>query len=468
MFAAIIALLAAYWFLGGRLVRARSYPIHAIFRDARKLDKGADVRMAGVRVGLVSGIRLTSDSRARVDMVILNNYPIPEDSLARITTGGLIGDNYIEILPGSRARRLRSGERISSAQLAQFDQLIEQTGDLLRELQTSARALNEILGDEQTVAAMKRAVSSLGEAANSASELLGSARSVVADAAPQIERVLANLDAATTDAVNTGRQIREMIANDARPNLRAVMDEARETVENLNLAVQDAQRLIASFDRGTGELNQALARANAVAAQAEEMMVNLRAASGELRDMASDQEMQENVRRALRNTADASEQARELMTDLNRRFGRPSVRVSPAQRSAIPGYGANVDALWNADRGEYRLDANYTFAGGADAFYRIGCYSLGEGARLNLQLGRTLDSNNSFRYGLYASRLGLGYDMKLGESALLSADLFRPNDPQMEVRAILEMGKSLGLYTGVSDALHRDRRDLMLGLRYHK
>ena len=52
--AGIIILIAIYWFLGGLGLRASSYPIYAIFPNAQKLDKGAVVRMAGVKIGVVS------------------------------------------------------------------------------------------------------------------------------------------------------------------------------------------------------------------------------------------------------------------------------------------------------------------------------------------------------------------------------------------------------------------------------
>ncbi len=77
VFVGIVALIMAYWFLGGWSLRASSYPIYALFSDARTLDKGADVRMAGVKIGGVNHIGLTSTSKARVDIDIRNGNEMP-------------------------------------------------------------------------------------------------------------------------------------------------------------------------------------------------------------------------------------------------------------------------------------------------------------------------------------------------------------------------------------------------------
>ena len=108
VFAAFVALLSIYWFLGGFGLRGSTYPVYAIFDNVQKLDKGQDVRMAGVKIGIVSSVSLTPDSKARVDMLIDKGNVIPEGSVARITSGAMIGESYVEIVPseqdGGRAR----------------------------------------------------------------------------------------------------------------------------------------------------------------------------------------------------------------------------------------------------------------------------------------------------------------------------------------------------------------------------
>ena len=465
---AIAALIMVYWFLGGLSLQAASYPIYTIFSDARKLDKGADVRMAGVKIGWVRDIRLTRRSRARVGMRVWNGNDIPVDSVARITMGGFIGDNYVEVLPGSKDNYLRSGSRIRSGELVQFDQILADVGDVLKELKTSAAGINEILGDKEVLATVRETVMALNAAADSASELIESAKAVVSESSPEIQSALANLAAATGGAARISRQLEDMLVKDARPNIRLILSEAGEAVTDLSDAMAEANELIGDMREAAGTSNAALERLVTVATQASEMMAKLDEASAGIRDLTTDKELHDDLKRTIRNTAEASEQAKELMTRLNLKYGSGRSGPTRVQKSAIPEYGVSINSLWNTDDGNYRFDANYTFAGAGPAFYRAGAYNIGENTRLNLQGGITLDRRNAFRYGLYASRVGLGYDLGLGGGFLLSADLFRPNDPEMELRGVLGIGGGFGLYGGVADIFDKNKRDVLVGVRYNK
>ena len=468
VFIGIVALIMVYWFLGGLGLRAQSYTIYALFSDARTLDKGADVRMAGVKIGWVSGIGLTRGSKARVDMRIWNGNEIPIDSVARITAGGFIAENYMEILPGSKKKHLKSGGRIASGQLVQFDQVLVDVGELLEELKTSATGINEILGDKEMIASVKETIEALKSAAESASELVSSAEDVIDKSSPQIQSAFASLAAATDRAKKIADQFEDILIHDAKPNIDLILGQAAIAMINLKNTMADADELISEMRTGAATANEALQRLALVAEQAGEMMDRLNEAAGGIRDLATDQQLHSDLKRTAHNAAEASEQAKCLMINLNRKFGGLTSGPTYDQKSAIPQYGPSVDALWKTNRGKYRFDANYTFAGSGPMFYRIGAYNIGENTRLNLQGGTTLDRKNAVRYGLYASRVGLGYSFHSGDTFSASADLFRPNDPELELRGVLGVGAGFGLYGGVADVFDKDKRDVLVGVRYNK
>src|SRR3972149_8073017 len=98
VFLAMIALGVIFWFFGN--LGGGTYPMFAVFQDVLKLQRGAEVRMAGVWIGRAQEITLTRGKQARVEMLISRRYEdeVPRDSTARITTGGLmgVGDYYVE------------------------------------------------------------------------------------------------------------------------------------------------------------------------------------------------------------------------------------------------------------------------------------------------------------------------------------------------------------------------------------
>jgi phospholipid/cholesterol/gamma-HCH transport system substrate-binding protein len=80
----------------------KEYMVTADFTDIGGLKVRAPVTVAGVKIGEVSRIDLQpGELNARVTMKLRSDKKIPfEDSSARILTEGLIGSNYISIVPG--------------------------------------------------------------------------------------------------------------------------------------------------------------------------------------------------------------------------------------------------------------------------------------------------------------------------------------------------------------------------------
>lgn len=93
------------------------YEINAVFTNVGGLTTGADVVIAGVKVGKVVRISL-ADYNAKVTMKISNNVKIQEDSIASIKTKGLIGEKYIEINPGGSEIVLKANDTLRDTQPA--------------------------------------------------------------------------------------------------------------------------------------------------------------------------------------------------------------------------------------------------------------------------------------------------------------------------------------------------------------
>ncbi len=93
------------------------YVIKAIFDDASGVNIGTDVRLAGVKVGSVIGQRLDQETyQAVIDMNIDSSLKLPQDTSAKITTDGLLGDKYIALEPGGAEEMLKDGDALENTQ----------------------------------------------------------------------------------------------------------------------------------------------------------------------------------------------------------------------------------------------------------------------------------------------------------------------------------------------------------------
>ncbi|MEQ9693780.1 outer membrane lipid asymmetry maintenance protein MlaD [Shimia sp. SDUM112013] len=93
------------------------YPLTASFRSLEGVSVGTDVRLAGVKIGTVTDISLNPQTfRADTEFSVLNGIELPDDSAVVISSEGLLGGNFVEILPGGSPFNLEAGAEIEDTQ----------------------------------------------------------------------------------------------------------------------------------------------------------------------------------------------------------------------------------------------------------------------------------------------------------------------------------------------------------------
>jgi phospholipid/cholesterol/gamma-HCH transport system substrate-binding protein len=96
-----------------------TYQVEANFSNIGGLKPQASVKSAGVLVGRVTAITLDSKQyEARVVMSIDSRYTFPRDTIAKIMTSGLLGEQYIGLDPGGDTAMLKGGDAIKQTQSA--------------------------------------------------------------------------------------------------------------------------------------------------------------------------------------------------------------------------------------------------------------------------------------------------------------------------------------------------------------
>jgi phospholipid/cholesterol/gamma-HCH transport system substrate-binding protein len=109
--ACITYLFAAFGETG--LMNRPQYRIYAYFTSVSGLKKGARVEMAGVEIGSVSSISIDKERMlAKVELSIDKNIGLSEDIIASVKTSGIIGQKYIDILPGGSDTMLEPGDEV--------------------------------------------------------------------------------------------------------------------------------------------------------------------------------------------------------------------------------------------------------------------------------------------------------------------------------------------------------------------
>lgn len=120
--AGVLALALGFFAYAGSLsglggTRANSYELTASFRSAQGISVGTDVRLAGVKIGTVTGLDLNTQSfRADARFSVAQGIELPDDSAVLVSSEGLLGGNFVEIVPGGSPFNLEPGAEIEDTQ----------------------------------------------------------------------------------------------------------------------------------------------------------------------------------------------------------------------------------------------------------------------------------------------------------------------------------------------------------------
>lgn len=120
---ALVLLVAAVFLLfayeGSQLKVEAGYSVSGKFSNATGIALGSDVRIGGIKVGVVSGLDLDAETyEAIIKMQVRNATKLPKDSSAAIVSSGLLGEKFIQLTPGGDDRMLEEGGRIQFTQSA--------------------------------------------------------------------------------------------------------------------------------------------------------------------------------------------------------------------------------------------------------------------------------------------------------------------------------------------------------------
>lgn len=93
------------------------YDVVAKFNRADGVNVGTDVRLSGIKVGTVERMSLDPKTYNAVLTLALDNaVKLPQDSSVRITSEGLLGNQYLSIEPGSDMQTIMPGGEIENTQ----------------------------------------------------------------------------------------------------------------------------------------------------------------------------------------------------------------------------------------------------------------------------------------------------------------------------------------------------------------
>ena len=208
----------------------RRYRIWAEFRDVQGLATGAQVRVAGVKVGAVDEIRLLPD-KVRVALSLQRGVNVRENSIARLDFQALSGTRFVAIDPGSPDEKpLPPESTIHSEEPSGISQMVDE----LKQVAGSVRNLADSLNENQD-------------------RLLNNVNAMIEENRRSFGKTLENLNG-ITDKLNSGQGTLGRLLTDP-----LLYDEATATLSALRESFGDIRKVSHGLANGQGTLGKLLA-----------------------------------------------------------------------------------------------------------------------------------------------------------------------------------------------------------------
>ncbi len=304
--------LVALVFVGGvNLLRKKKVEYTTYFKFAGGLEPGSLVRYGGFKVGTVASAELDPADSTRIKVVLQVNpgTPVKTNSKARISSLGFLGENYVEVSPGTRdAAPLPPGSEIPSAEIVQLADVFNNVNNITV---NATKLVNDL--DEQVLVLSKNAnqlISNLNDVVDPENKqhfgsVLANTDGMLKESRPHIEKTLGNL---------------ETVSNKMTPtidNLNGTMGKAGKLTDHLDEVVVENRK----------EIHDSLVRLQTSLAEAERMINDLDDTLGANRG---------NLDETLENIRAASENLKEF-TDTVKQHPYSLIRIKTEKDRTPPG-----------------------------------------------------------------------------------------------------------------------------------
>ena len=275
-------LVATVFVLGGAFAgSAKTY--HAYLPFAGGLEPGAAVRYAGgPKVGRVEQLRINPQNPSQIEITfsVKPELPVKTDSKVRIMSMSPLGDNHLEVVPGTQqAAMAPSGSTLQAEPFVDFNaitsrineiapqaqQLITTFNERATELKVTITRINDLMSDQNRNNLAATIANTRGMLEENRPKLRSTLDHVDKSSA-KLEPLLDDLRKTSSQASKTLEHVDALIAED-RPDIHKVLVQLRQNLDS----IQDL----------TGQLNNTL---GANSENIDEILENMRHVSENLKE----------------------------------------------------------------------------------------------------------------------------------------------------------------------------------------
>ena len=378
---------------------------YANFKQVLGLSPKADVRLNGVPIGKVED--LVSDAKGvTVVLRVKDDVKIPTDSKIMVTGIGVMGEKFVNIIPSSdNGEYIKSGNVMFGQDEVGMNLMFENLNKVMDKVEKLLGEVQAIIGNDT----LQKSVVLMSENMKEASEHISGMTAAM-------ERM----------AVNNEGNINSMI-------------------EQMNGTLESVGRSMASVERITGNLE----------------------------NVAGDPQLAEDLKSTLKNISDTTKNVAHMAENMDKFAGDPKVAedlkatVHNARKSDKVSdieVTPSVDVMYSGGASNWNANFNLDITSG-DTSLDLGAEHIGDGTKLNAQVGKKFGTDFGARAGIIAGKPGIGIDAYAGDKWKFSAEAYDLNNVKVRLKSQYKISNSTYLLGEWHDINHKDERAAYIGIR---
>ncbi|MGI4021049.1 MAG: MlaD family protein [Janthinobacterium lividum] len=283
---AITVLILGYNFLRGNDILSREQRFYAVYSHVDGLNVSKPVLVNGFQIGRISDMKLQPSGKTVVEFKINKDYPISENSVARLISTDLLGSKAVEFELGNSTVYAENKDTLRSnveRSLAESVQPVQKKAEvIIAKMDSLLTSVNTILNP----AFQKNFGRSFKSIAATLETIEGTTKKVdglVGTEGGRIGKILANFESISGNLRNNNEHISHIVSNFDQLSNQVAKTNIQETLTNANKAMTDLQAAINKVNNGTGSIGLLLNddklynNLNNSAASLDKLMIDLKA-----------------------------------------------------------------------------------------------------------------------------------------------------------------------------------------------
>jgi phospholipid/cholesterol/gamma-HCH transport system substrate-binding protein len=447
-------LFAGYSIVGNSLIKTPKDTYYAVMEDVGSVDPGSKITMAGVGIGSVRKLELKGPKEVLLTLEIDKGMFVPKDVRLGSSTSLLsLSEEKLELVSdkGFEAGKLPVGSTIRLKKGTLLSSVLPEGEETFKELNLTLKATRELLSDPALKSGVTELMAGTKTTLSSLDKVLAQTRDLIAENRGTLRSVVVNAANAVQEMRSGIKTVLAQVEDaDLPANVKAILASLETTSSRANDLVAEMNAFVTDPAMRTAMANT-VANMEEISRRGVDIAENTKAMSEDGKIITS---------KAIELADQAQEIAAEAKDLLERLSSFLGVLPSGAPRLTKP--GLTLETGRNVDEGRFTTNVFLDWPISSSGSIFGGVYDVTETNLLTAQYAQKFRKDDRLRYGVYASKPGVGVDFNPTPRVNITGDLFDPNDLKFNVRARYLISNGVYGWLGVDRIL--DRNQLLFGL----